>query len=756
MCTRETCDAMIAAIDEIQRVIVDATLQPSLEAMRERIASRVYDSTDDFTRDVESILKDVPNYFFVPVILRDFTSKVKVLEKKRILASLSGTARVDFITGLFHSSNFNDPSSVRDLATILRDTHSILRDLTIAQRSDLINLVDKMRTSLPAELTFVATAVSRDTPHLEFVSPTNTLEIPPAAISEIISLVSKFPSGTPLIPYDWRERFGISFEEVVLARPDLFAVTRKNGLLWVRLLSSSQPVVHASVQTLNFQVEPDPQYILLSKLSLEGRVEVVGAAVLEKANEKIKQLCRQNPAGCFTSRVQRALLDSGFGPLPLQWFSDQLFIFDGLVRLRRVPKVVADPADDAACARVISLVEKSGGRAKLVNLERSLKIENLQELLKRIPGIFYEPDRVFPLPWIEECIFGFEISAPEAPPSAFRLLCDSILTELGKIEKIPAKHVLRWCRALNVAPRLLCQALRKEIFWSVPESDLEIVSLRQPKKIPQAIPLAPLTAIRNSLKGGATTVDRIMKEAAWGKNSENRREYGSLRLVLDKVGEVFYEPSYVYSRLKIDHLLVLPEWDETKPSKFEEIEALWVAKQELHALLTGYLVDPTICPLRKYPLDQVKIYCSQRDIPEGDLLVLYDLFIPMKIVYLRSGVVIKESWPDEARSVYQVLSSLPFNACDCDALLKGLVDCSRFTLEVTDSMRFQLPLLASLQPRSDSWFTEMCFYDPDHIYLVSDADDCLAGAPFNRRGLPEERLPELDSTPDAQLLALLD
>ena len=751
-CTQETCEAMTAAVEEIKRIIPDPKIRPCFDAIEAKISSKSYVSSDEFTRDVESVFNGVPNYFFVPVILRDFSAKVALIDTRKRLSELSGASLVQFLSELVHSCDFNDPASVKSLVGVFSDSQARLQRLDNTQQSDLSNIIKHLGPALPPSLKSIIASLSND--HLHFVPPVTVSQIPASAISDISALVSKYPSGTPLVPYDLRERHGVTFEETVLSRPDLFSVIRKDGLLWVQALRTTPGT--SIVDTRNFQVAPDPQYMMLMKMPRESRAAIVGAAVFEKAVEKIKIICRQNPSGCLTTRAQRALIDAGLGPLPLQWFSDHLFMNDEMVRLRRIPKVIADPEDDATCKRIIAQIEKFGGRVKLSTLAKSLKLDNLDHLLSRIPGIFFEPDRVFPLPWLEECVAGFDVSAPAAAPSAFRILCENILAELAKTEKIPAQHVSRWCRALNIPPRLLCQALRQEIFWSVPESDLEIVTRRQPRKIPQSLPLAPLTAIRNSLKGGATTVDRIIKEAAWGKNSDNRKEHGNLRAVLSKIGEVFYDPDHVYSRAKINHLLNLPEWDATKPSTFEVIEASWVAKQELHSLLTGYLVEPAICPGRKFSLDQVKIYCSQRDISEAEVMLFYDLFVPMKIIYLRTNVVVESDWPAEAHAVFNVLSNLPFRACDADALIKGLVESNQFPLEVTDLMRMELPGLATMTPQPTSWFSAMCFYDPDHVYLVSDADLYLAGGPFDRRRLPEEQMPRLDDTPDPHVLALLE
>jgi len=737
---------MGSALDEIKRVITDPKSQVVLESLHSMVEMYHFDSPQDFINEVESTFSGVPNFFFVPVILRDFSAKVASSDIRKKLSILHGQAKVDYLSELFESTNLDDPTALKAVAAAVNDASLLLKNLDEDQRNQL----RKIFTSLPEPLCSIS--LPEESLSFDFVSPAPPppSAAPATALLEIISLAIQFPQGCALLPYDW-SRFGVSFESAVSGRPDLFSWRRdSSGLISVSQHANPQALaaLRAAAQGEKFpavfRLDRDQQFMRL--------LEAKAVWELGGAREKVRQISRQNPTGCAASRFQRGLVDAGFGPLPLEWFSEIIFVCDGIVRLRNFPKVVSNPVGEPLRGKIIAEIRKSG-RAKLGVLARIAKSENILEILERIPEVFFEPEKIFPLPWVEECIYNFQVSAPPAPPaSAFRLLCDSILARLRVSERLPSEDVLRWCRALNVKPRVVCQALRKEIFWSHPESDLEVLMRRQPLKTPQTLPLAPLTALRAGLRAGATTVEKLIKEAGWGKGSDNRKEYGNLRDILKTVGEVFYDPKYVYSRPKIDKLLILPDWDAEKPSRLAELDAAWEARREISDTLKTYLADPTICPLRKYPIEQLKIYCMQRDIQESELLTAHALFFPLKIIYLRAGVPAPAA-PAEAAAVHRALSALPFNACDCDALLRALADSQ--PLEIVDRLREELPGLGGLAPSGGSWFREMCFYDPENIYLVEDAEKFLAGKPFDRRGLPEEQLPAKEVLPDLELLAYL-
>ncbi|KAF4705941.1 Serine arginine-rich splicing factor 2 [Perkinsus olseni] len=338
--------------------------------------------------------------------------------------------------------------------------------------------------------------------------------------------------------------------------------------------------------------------------------------------------------------------------------------------------------------------------------------------------------------------------------------------------------------------------------WCSPHSGMEL-ALRKTKALKVVeddegegkksyIPRDLMKQIEHLIRdlGSNATVDKLMRQLDWGKNSQKKERLGPLREVLGRLPRVFYEPEYMFLRQSLEGVVAWPEDDErSEEAKMQEMTSNFdnwcrfsVNRAEVANNLATMLSTPESCPQRRYPVDTARTYLATNGVnPDHELPLLTDLFIPGNNVYLRRGCEDEDQSSSSTSSssaaaataaadkisedrvseyIYSTLKKSPYRAIDIDALRKVIRD--NFTLEeskqfesaITDTITEGLlphsnPSTSSSsssegeeahdespQLAEESAMTGVTvkarglyryfFHDPLNIYLAADAREYLA------------------------------
>ena len=728
---------ILESIDEIDRLLSLDTDRSQIALLRSQFDAGRLADVDMFVSQCDHLFGSDPNSFFLPSVYQSLRARIRANEVAKSALSVSASNRL--MTEDMASLSPSDMTSTKSLSVNKDD------NIKESKRS-----IDDPRPGSSPSGQIASLFVER--PVLQVSSAPSSHSA--ALLRSAVMFLQRFPVS-PLVPYDWPAEF--PWAETLRARPDLFIVHENGDFIRASAKSGDIDQFGVSRETIPEKnkfdpfATPDPQRVALLGLSSTFRFELVGKLMMEKATAKISAIARQNPMGCHMSKYHRGLMDVGLPPIPLEWFSN-IFVFDGKVRIRRYPKVLPPGSEPVPFKdSLIDFVRKARGVIPLTDLLN--RMDDGLDILGRIPELFCEPEFVFPTIWVEEFIESWHNDpAVEMVPNSstvddaadgFGFLCKSVISALdqSKDGKIPSAHFLKWCSALNVRPRSIYQAIRREILWSHPESDLEVLIRKTPRRgIPQSLPFPINNAVIEAVRKGAVMVEKLAKDLAWGKGSDNRREYGNIRSVLEGVAELWFDPSYVYSRKKVSHLVEFPFWDAEKPSQIESSSSEWSLKRQCWETITSYLNQGP------YPYDSLLAYCKSVGINEKECESWYGVFVPGSVVYLRkemsNGIRDKDSESLISCVIY-LLERLPRKACDFDLLMRALVDCGKFELEITDRFRSGIlsdPMIGMLTRSFRTELSDFLFYDPKHVYSCKVADSSLQGASFDKKDSESEAL----------------
>jgi len=613
---------------------------------------------------------------------------------------------------------------------------------------------------------------------VEQVSDTESERIRALACLEIRSIILKHPKGaSSLLPLDWSKRFnrhlGSYRNFIALNTPSLFnmEINKNTGISMVGLSGSSGEAFGALQRLIDKSgkpnieehpfSEPDEQYIKISQISdIIDKYRICGSKVtFDEAKSRLRTLMRQNMTGCALSKARRALSDAGIPPIPLEWFSDLfVIIHEDDVYLRKVRTETRGAVDDGLVVQCGTIIRESIARGipfvkiqELVSKTGKSQTDLLQTV-QRAGTFLYTPDMIYPCDHFEEKIEGYlspntiakyHRDVELASLSPFQHLIHSIERQIGLNEdsRLRSEFVLACSAALDVKPRLLWQCLKAKVFWSCPESDLQVLLRTKVGRAKHSNPYSPnefpsdlAQSIKTEVKdlGAMCTLDRLTSMLHWGKQSENAKKFGPLRSVLSRMPDIFYDPFYIYSRAAIDELVQWP--DEPEDMKSECVKLIeasnlnFINSATFAASMAYYL---TTSGYQYYPLHQAQEALVQAGLGESEVFRYSQLFVPSDIIYLRKSATAEIELPKGSIewTIVNAIERAGRKAIQFDNLMKALISSKRFEMEDIDRVRTDLSVSCKDMYQtsgSPSSLSNSCFYNPSVIVLRQHAIEHLA------------------------------
>eukprot|EP00811_Abedinium_folium_P032672 NODE_569_length_2922_cov_6.441145.p1 GENE.NODE_569_length_2922_cov_6.441145~~NODE_569_length_2922_cov_6.441145.p1 ORF type:complete len:723 (+),score=216.88 NODE_569_length_2922_cov_6.441145:713-2881(+) len=200
-----------------------------------------------------------------------------------------------------------------------------------------------------------------------------------------------------------------------------------------------------------------------------------------------------------------------------------------------------------------------------------------------MPELFYEPSTVFSAEVARRHIAALageeEAPAEETPPAAaeaagvyvadpFAELIATVLAWLHRsLGVLDQEAVLLMIKALRFKPRAVIAALSREVFWSHAEADCEILlrtamgAAQHPRPLPgvylhHQVHQSLVAQVRQM--GARAKLDKLSHALHWTVRSELSKAYGTLRIVLMGLREIFYDPTRLYLKRALDGVVEWP------------------------------------------------------------------------------------------------------------------------------------------------------------------------------------------------------
>eukprot|EP00411_Alexandrium_monilatum_P121918 CAMPEP_0175655150 /NCGR_PEP_ID=MMETSP0097-20121207/11752_1 /TAXON_ID=311494 /ORGANISM="Alexandrium monilatum, Strain CCMP3105" /LENGTH=1000 /DNA_ID=CAMNT_0016961197 /DNA_START=1 /DNA_END=3002 /DNA_ORIENTATION=- len=434
----------------------------------------------------------------------------------------------------------------------------------------------------------------------------------------------------------------------------------------------------------------------------------VDPAALERARRAVLAVLEANGGECQRHHVRTLLRQAGLEGMPISGLGTSVFFSATEVFCRRPG---APPAAPAAPARspvpeelrrqMALLVQEAGGRLALSQMMEALQWHphsirhsmhgNLRKAVTQVPELFFEPKRVFSAGQARRYITALgdvEEEPPEQPADAatasavpyiadpFAELLATIQAWLEREEGVLSQDsVLPLVKAMGFKLRSVIAALSRSVFWCHPEAECEILlrtpagAAQHPRPLPKVylheqVHQKLLAHIRSM--GSKAKYDKLAGALGWNARSELRKAYGTLRVVLAGLREVFFDPARIYLKRALDGLVEWPVNREGRlgPAQAEEAPPLqhwtpaaddpraacdpaWlgVRRQVLGALMhrggacEAEVLRPLLQPLEGVELEALLEPGSSHDLSE---LLLW----PRDIVYCRRPEAVVEAMVD--------------------------------------------------------------------------------------------------------------
>lgn len=127
--------------------------------------------------------------------------------------------------------------------------------------------------------------------------------------------------------------------------------------------------------------------------------------------------------------------------------------------------------------------------------------------------------------------------------------------------------VVKLIKELGFKPKAVITALSGEVFWSHPEAECEVLlrtsggAAQHPKPLPdvylhQIVHQDIIQRLREM--GHKARLDKLAGGLGWNQKSELRKAYGMLKVVIQGLREVFYDPQRLYLKRALDGVVEWP------------------------------------------------------------------------------------------------------------------------------------------------------------------------------------------------------
>eukprot|EP00931_Biecheleriopsis_adriatica_P026252 TRINITY_DN15995_c0_g2_i1.p1 TRINITY_DN15995_c0_g2~~TRINITY_DN15995_c0_g2_i1.p1 ORF type:complete len:1007 (-),score=272.94 TRINITY_DN15995_c0_g2_i1:63-2756(-) len=334
-------------------------------------------------------------------------------------------------------------------------------------------------------------------------------------------------------------------------------------------------------------------------------VAAVDPQLLMAAREQVLKLLELNSEGCPKHFVRARLKQLGIPGLPIAALGEGVFFSGADVYLRQpaapapaVPQSASRlPVTEELQQQMAELVREAGGRMPISQLAERLQWQPgtarhglhgpLRKALAQVPELFFEPEKVFTLEMArrlvllnglmeeveepaEDAATADTTQAAAVPYSAdpFAELITTVMSWLqqagGTLER---EAVLPLIKAMGFKTRAVIHALSRDVFWSHPESECEVLLRTAAGMALHHKPL-PSNYLHETVKrnlvaeirqmGVKAKSDKLAGLMGWNAKSELRRTYGALRIVLGGLQEVFYDASKLYLKQVLEGVVEWP------------------------------------------------------------------------------------------------------------------------------------------------------------------------------------------------------
>jgi len=312
---------------------------------------------------------------------------------------------------------------------------------------------------------------------------------------------------------------------------------------------------------------------------------------------------------------------------------------------------------------------------------------------------------------------------------------DAVLENIPE-HKLRTEYILAWCAALDVHPKRVWECLQHKVVWGSRHSDMQVFFRKQsnkqldpqPSEHPQ-IPRDVSQCIRAAIRdlSPRCTIDKLVNALRWGKNSENRKKYGTLPSVIAQLPDLFYDPTAMHCRSQLEHEIIVPGvfTDADSFTILKTADNQFVSLAHISASLV-YFMSQEGC--ESYPRQDAVAACSHYGISESNLSRLSHIFVPGSVVYLRANC--EHLSPDPHSligTVYFALKASGSLALEFESMFRALTESMRFESNQLDRMRHELVTeCGNLLSSAGSPIAEMCYYNPNVVILDSAASLALA------------------------------
>ena len=596
------------------------------------------------------------------------------------------------------------------------------------------------------------------------------------AIVELRGIILKHPKqSTRLLPSDWSRRFrqflGTYRQFVEIRTPLLFASTydESSGLISVQLGEEATNLLlryQRLIDTYGKSVEmssnsegPDDQYVQLARISdpIERYRICGGKDVYDRAIEVVGEFVSRFRDSFDISKLRKSLNDAAIVPLPLEWFSDLVVMpGDSIYILResfdRIQTLDEGNVIKKICAEIFASMQHGVPFVNSFDISSRIGVSHseLVSTLALSPILLYTPDKGYACEVFEKLVYGYVSPKSVAKyhksvellnMSPVRHLVLSIEKVLETVPecRLPAEYFLAWCSALDVEPRLVWRCLRDKIFWSGTQSEFQVVLRRSKarkegmgaKNHADSIPSDVLQTIKQEVKklGDSCTIDKLTSNLHWGKQSELAKKYGSLKDVLHNLGDIFYDPNYVYLRSSIDKLVSWPdaqsESQHTHETSLQELETKFTTLASVSSLIVYHLMNTGV---GFYPLSEAFDLLTNAGYDRDLIYSLDYIFVPDTIIYLRKSALNDETPTDTSpeSAVIRALRNSPRYAVEYDNLIRALLGSGLYNVDQIDTIRRSLVDDCDKLDARFEGLGRSCFYNPNVVLLKSAAKEELA------------------------------
>lgn len=324
----------------------------------------------------------------------------------------------------------------------------------------------------------------------------------------------------------------------------------------------------------------------------------VDPALLERTQRAVLALLESNSGEVDKKHVRNLLNQAGLKGMPLAALGEDVFCSGNEVFLRRESTEPAPalpqkaPLPEGLRQQMVELVREGGGRLALSVLVERLTWHGkstrqsmhgpLRRCLAQVPELWFEPDAVLLLPAARRRLAVFGVDEPveveaevEEPAAAAPYVSDAFAELVASVRAwlveadgvLDREVVLPFVKELGFKPGAVIRALSRDVFWTHPQADCEIL-LRTPAGAAQhPNPIDPEEMHEQVVQklygyvremGPKARSDNLAGKLNWNARSELAKAYGPLRTVLARLPGAFFDPRRLYLKRALDGVVEWP------------------------------------------------------------------------------------------------------------------------------------------------------------------------------------------------------